>query len=334
MQVLSRNGIHLPALDLWLDPHHVRPSAFVSHAHADHMRAHPRVVTTPSTAAMMRQRGARRTKFQEVEFGQAVPWNRGQVTLVPAGHVLGSAQMLVEFEGVRLLYSGDFKLKPGLAAEAAEVPRADIVVMETTFGRPRYRFPPAEDVLGQIRDWCRATLDEGACPVLLTYSLGKGQEVLAGLRGLDAPIYLQNEHWQIAKIYEAWGVRFPDYELFDHKEQLHGSLPGVLLCSSMCRNTGWFSRLARTRTAYISGWAQDGGPRRFKTDAAFTLSDHADYDDLISYVERTGASTVFTLHGFEEEFAADLRERGLEARPLKEAEVPREYPKQMALFEG
>lgn len=328
MQVVYKNGIHVPELSLWLDPGHVCASAFVSHAHADHMRHHHAVYATPATAAMMRQRGAHRSVFHETGFGVPVPWHGAQVTLFPAGHVLGSAQMLVEHQGTRMLYSGDFKLRPGLSAEVAQVPRADILVMETTFGRPRYRFPPAAEVMAAVREWCADSLHEGFLPVLFCYSLGKGQEVLAGLQGGEFRIGLHLPHWQISEIYGAHEVDFPSYELYDEELPFHG----VLVCAGQCRNSRWFRKLPRVRTAYLSGWALDGGHQRFKTDAAFALSDHADYEDLLVYVRRSGARTVYTVHGFVDEFAADLRSLGLDARPLNDPRPLAPPPVQLGLF--
>ncbi len=316
MNVSYRNGLHLPDSDLWLDPHHAREMAVVTHAHADHMCAHQRVLATPATVAMMRVRGARRCNFQPAEWGEVVEIGGAEVTLVPAGHVLGSAQVLVEHDGVRLLYSGDFKLRPGLSAEAAVVPPADILVMETTFGLPRYRFPAAEEVHSRIREFCREALECGHAPVLFCYSLGKGQEVLAGLSGVDFPIYLHEKHFEMTNLYRAFGVTLPHYQLY----QPGRALDGVLLCASGCRKGRWFAELERThdlRTAYISGWALDAGAAwRYGTHEAFPLSDHADYDELMHYVRASGARRVYTTHGFAAEFAADLRACGLDARPL------------------
>lgn len=315
MQVLYDRGIHLPGPGFWLDPHTPRPVAVVTHAHADHIQRHEQVLSTVPTAAMMRLRGITRSQFRALPYGQAESLGSGRVTLYPAGHILGSAQVLVEAGGSRLLYSGDFKLRPGRSVEATEVPQADIVIMETTFGRPRYRFPDTAEVIEAICRFCRASLDEGRAPVLFCYSLGKGQEVLACLEGEEYPIYLHSAHWDMADLYRNFGVRLPPYQ----KYQPGTRLDGVLLCSAQCRKAHWFQRLGPVRTAYISGWALDSGAAwRFGTDAAFPLSDHADYDDLLEYVRRTGASQVYTMHGFAEEFAGDLRKQGLWAEPLKE----------------
>ncbi|MBV9866554.1 MAG: hypothetical protein JO316_14465 [Abitibacteriaceae bacterium] len=318
MQVLFKNGIHLPGPRLWLDPHEPQSTAIVSHAHADHIQKHDHVLASAPTAAMMRLRGALRCRFQTLDYCQPVEFEDARITLYPAGHILGSAQVLVEWDDMRLLYSGDFKLRPGRSAEPIEVPQADIVIMETTFGKPRYRFPETEEVAQQIRHFCRTTLEDGCAPVLFCYSLGKGQEVLSCLEGVDFPIYLHTAHWNMTAIYRDFGVPLPFFRKFQPGQKLDG----VLLCASGCRRSSWFynvERTAKIRTAYISGWAIDSGACwRFRTDAAFPLSDHADYDDLLEYVRLTGAKTIYTMHGFAEEFARDLCRAGHQAQPLRE----------------
>lgn len=314
MQVHFRQGIHLPGPNLWLDPHARRSFAVVTHAHADHVQHHDEVLATTATAAMMRRRGVTRPRFHVAAYREARTLGHSQVTLYPAGHILGSAQVLVDWDGVRLLYSGDFKLRQGLSCEAIEVPQADIVVMETTFGRPRYRFPDAREVCAAIREFCLTTLAEGRVPVLFCYSLGKGQEVLAALKDFEAPIYLHTPHFDMTALYRDLGTDLP----LCRKLQPGQKPKGPVLCSSASKKTAWFAALGDVRTAYISGWAIDSSARyRFGVDAAFPLSDHADYDELLEYVRLTGAKTVWTHHGFVDEFARDLRRLGYQAEPLK-----------------
>src|SRR4051794_25545156 len=224
MQVLFRRGIHLPGPELWLDPHDPQPVAVVSHAHADHIRQHEHVVTSVPTAAMMRLRGLARCRFRTLQFRQRVELGDARLTLYPAGHILGSAQALVEWEGTRLLYSGDFKLRPGRSAEPVEVPRADVVIMETTFGRPRYRFPETQEVVGQIVDFCRKSLEDGCTPVLFCYSLGKGQELLACLEDAGFPLYLHSRHWDMACLYRDFGVKLPPFRKYQPGEKVEGAL--------------------------------------------------------------------------------------------------------------
>jgi len=289
--------------------------AVVSHAHADHVQQHDHVIATVATAAMMKLRGVARSRFRTPAFGETVELGSARLTLYPAGHILGSAQVLVEWEGTRLLYSGDFKLRRGRSSEAVEVPEADVVIMETTFGKPRYRFPESESILADIVGFCRQALSDGCSPVLFCYSLGKCQELLACLDEVEFPIYLQAPHWHMAALYRDFGVKLPRFQKFQPGQKLDG----VLLCAAGSRRTQWFERLKSVRTAYISGWAMDSGASwRFGTDAAFPLSDHADYDDLLEYVRLTRARSIYTMHGFAEEFAGDLRKQGLWAEPLRE----------------
>jgi Cft2 family RNA processing exonuclease len=147
---LERGSIRLPQIDWWLDAHFPAPRSFVSHAHFDHLAAHRTVLLSETTARLMRARMPGKRTEIALPFG--TPWTDGEATftLVPAGHILGSAQALVESAQGRLLYTGDFKLRQGLSAEPCETPRADVLIMETTYGRPQYRFPPSAQVLREV----------------------------------------------------------------------------------------------------------------------------------------------------------------------------------------
>jgi Cft2 family RNA processing exonuclease len=332
MNVAYRRGVHLSDLDFWLDPRDRKSVAFVSHAHSDHAGAHGRVLATAATAALMRHRLRRRAEYQPLEFrqpyalaellGERARCRDCTLTLYPAGHVLGSAQALVETPSGRLLYSGDFKLRPGVAAEPIEIPRADVVVMETTFGRPGYVFPAAEEVIAAIREFCLATHAEGAVPVLLAYALGKGPELLAQLGSGDWELLLHPTLFEVVKRYEELGVMFPPHRLLDRG--ITGiERPPVVLCPPGPAYREVRLLLPRVRAACVSGWAIDrGAAYRMGVDACFPLSDHADYPELLEYVERTGARRILTMHGFDADFAQDLRLMGYDARPLADPVQP------------
>jgi hypothetical protein len=317
MVVSYQRGIYLPEIDLWLDPQIPRGMAAVSHAHSDHIQSHVVTLATPATAAFMRHRLGPLGECRSLPFGQRAEFSGFAVTLYPAGHILGSAQVLIERKGHRLLYSGDFKLKPGRSVEATEVPKADAVIMETTFGKPGYVFPAADVVMRSIRDWVRAAWEDGQTPILFSYALGKSQELLAHLDELDGEILLHRSVYALVRMYEELGIRFPAYQLYTpgaHPER------SVLICPPGARRSHDVAAIRGRRTAYISGWALDRGAAwRFGTHTCFPLSDHADYPDLLEYVRLTGARVVHTMHGFADEFATDLRLRGYEARPLRPA---------------
>jgi DNA ligase-1 len=313
-----RNGLHLPQLDWWLDAHHPVGRCFVSHAHFDHLAPHREVLLSPGTAALMRARLPDRTGARierELPFDRTEPLSAEhpevRVTLHPAGHIHGSAMILLEHPARgRLLYTGDFKLRPGRSAEPCTPPRADLVIMETTYGLPHYTLPPTETVLAAIIAWCRAALEDGDTPVLFGYSLGKSQEILRSLAGAALPVMLHPQTLRLTRIYENLGQEFPAYAPFDA-----ASCAGqVVLCPPQAAQSPFVRKIPRRRTAVLTGWALDPGARfRYQCDAAFPLSDHADYPDLLRFVELTGAARVLTLHGFAAEFARDLRDRGLSA---------------------
>ena len=320
----DRGGVFLPRLGLWLDPHH-RVSgpelAFVSHAHSDHSGAHREVIATAATVRLMRARGARAVREQVLEFNVARQFDAGglpfQITLLPAGHILGSAMAFLEADGGSLLYTGDFKLRPGLAAEACTPRSADWLVMETTFGRPEYRLPPSDQVREQIVSFCRQSLAEDATPILLAYSLGKTQELLRTLESAALPISLHDAAWKLTRIYEEFGMKFPAYERHEWGNGAGRVLISPALSGKMARE-----QLSCTaRTAVITGWAMDAGCRfRHQADAAFPLSDHADFPDLIEFVRRVTPRRAYTLHGFAADFAQTLRELGHDAQALSEPE--------------
>lgn len=313
MEIIYQSGIYLPEIDLWLDATKVRARSIVSHAHSDHVRRHEEAIVTPGTARLIEHRYRPRTRFVEIQCGERRDFGEFAVTLLPAGHVRGSAQALVEHRGERLLYSGDIKLATGRTAEPAVIPAADTLIVEATFGHPRYRFPPAGAVIEQILTFCRRALEDGCTPVLFAYSLGKGQELLGCLAGAGFDIALHGTTFGVSKVYEELGVEFPIYGRLED-----GCLDGkVLICPSQARRGGALDGLRRTRTAYISGWAVDRSTRfRMKTDAAFPLSDHADYDELLDYVRRVSARRVYTLYGFSAELAAGLQALGYDAQAL------------------
>jgi DNA ligase-1 len=316
--------VHLPELQLWLDPHEPQigtERVFVSHAHSDHVAAHREVILSAPTAKLMQARLPGTRLEHVLKFGESRRFsadeNSFQLTLLPAGHIFGSAMSLIESDGNTLLYTGDFKLRPGRSAEPCEPRHADILIMETTYGRPHYQFPPVEVVMKGLIRFCREALDNDEIPVLLGYSLGKSQEILCGLAEAGLPLMLHGTVHKMTLIYEQFGQCFPQYECYDA-----GSAQGkVLICPPNVTNSGMLRNLGKTRTAILTGWSVDHNARyRYQCDAALPLSDHADFPDLIEMVKRVQPRKVYTLHGFAAEFAQTLREQGYDAQSLGQDE--------------
>jgi DNA ligase-1 len=311
-QVEFRAGVWLPQVGWWLDAHFPVERSFVSHAHSDHTALHREVVCSAGTSALMQARLPGKRTEHVLPFGQTEALTpECAITLHPAGHIFGSAQALLEHQAHgRLLYTGDFKLRRGLSAEPCATPATDLLIMETTFGRPHYVFPPTAQVLNDIAHFCHETLADGEVPVLFGYSLGKSQELLSGLAAARLPVMLHPQTHKLTLVYEGCGISFPPHREFD-ATQVAGH---VVICPPQSRDSAFVRRIPRARTAVITGWAVDPGAiYRYQCDAAFPLSDHADFPDLLRYVDQVQPRRVLTLHGFAQEFAATLRERGIEA---------------------
>ena len=177
---------------MWLDPHRPRPFAFVSHGHADHFARHQRVLCSPGTGHILVKRyGVKASKIEALDWGEQRIINDHHITLHPAGHITGSAMIRIEGPDQSILYTGDFKTRSSHTAEIAEFPKSDILIMETTFGRPQFVFPPTDEIEKQISRFARETLEDGETPVFFAYSLGKAQEALAILHnaGIETVVH-------------------------------------------------------------------------------------------------------------------------------------------------
>ena len=315
IEVRYERGVYLPKQDLWLDPWDAKPFAFVSHAHSDHIAPHEEIILSERTSRLLQHRMPGHRTEHVLPFGEKGTVDGLDLMLLPAGHIFGSAQCFLFADDETLLYTGDFKLRPGKSAERAQWRHADTLIMETTFGLPRYRFPPTEQVIDQIVAFCRETIEAAQVPVLLGYSLGKAQEILCSLDGAGLTPMLHGSVYRMTRIYEQFGQSFCNYVRYNANE-VAGK---VLICPPSTNRSQMLEKIPHRRVAMISGWAVDPNAiYRYGVDAAFPLSDHADYDDLIRYVGLVRPRRVFTLHGFAAEFASDLRMRGVEAWALSE----------------
>ncbi len=316
IDVKYHRGIHLPATDLWLDPWDAKPLAFVSHAHSDHIAKHAEIIASAGTARLMQARLSGERVENVLDFRMPTVVRGMRMTLLPAGHIFGSAQLFLETDAGSLLYSGDFKLRPSLSAEKAETCHAETLIMETTYGLPKYRMPPTEQTLAHMVEFCRDALEENAVPVLLGYSLGKSQEILCALLRAGLTPMLHSSVFRMTEIYRQLQPDFPA----GYVRYAAGEVSGkVLVCPPSTNRSLMVTKIKKRRTAVLTGWALDPGAMfRHQVDAAFPLTDHADYPDLLRYVELVQPARVLTLHGFAAAFARDLRERGIEAWALSE----------------
>ena len=308
-KVEKRNGIYLPEIDWHLDARKPVSRAFISHAHYDHFGKHASILCSRGTAQLLQARMPGERDWRIYDFDEPFEIEPGtNARLYPAGHIPGSAMLWLEREGKTFLYSGDFKLSPNLSAEACVVPQADTLVIETTYGIPRYTFPPVSEVIQDIIGFCKDTLENGETPVLFGYSLGKAQEILKALSGTEFEIMVHPQVFKMTQACEKIGFDFPAYSEFDFPNH-HGR---VIISPPLTKTSDWLSKIPNRKTAMISGWAIDPSAQyRKQADRSFPLSDHADFLDLQDFVEQVSPKVVYTTHGFAKEFAETLNDRGI-----------------------
>jgi len=313
LRVEYREGLYLPDLDLWFDAEGERDSCVISHAHSDHIAEHRRIIATPETARLFRHRRGE-SEVEALRYGERRDFGRYALTMYPAGHCLGSAQILVEADGERLVYTGDVKLRPNVAAEQAVVVPCDTLVMESTFGDPVYRFPPDVATYDRLYAACDRALSDARVPVVLAYALGKSQEALELLLRRGYRVTLHGSVWNVSEIYRECGVEFSgEYERYD-RERLKGR---VLLAPPGCRKQPMIHNIERRYLIMLTGWAMSQRAQYMYrgVDLVLPLSDHADFDDLVRLARESGAQRIITMHGAKK-FAAHLRELGFNAEHL------------------
>jgi putative mRNA 3-end processing factor len=316
----SPAGLHCLPGDFHIDPLRAVPRAVITHAHSDHARpGHAHVLATSETLAIMRTRmGAERAG----DFQQTLPYNTKlkindvTVTLVPAGHVLGAAQILIEYAGSRVVISGDYKRQPDPTAAAFEPVNCDVFVTEATFGLPVFRHPPADSEIDRFLK--SLALFPDRTHVIGAYALGKCQRVIATLRaaGYDAPIYLHGAHMAVCQTYIDLGIPLGDIRpaTVADKAALAGA---IVLAPPAAIADRWARRLHDPVICMASGWmrirqrAKAGG-----IELPLIISDHADWDDLLRTIRETGAPEIWVTHGAEDALIHAARTLQIRARAL------------------
>jgi hypothetical protein len=297
-----------------MDAKRPKSRSVISHAHADHIQSHAEIIATPATAKLFEHRvGATRATL--LDFNQPYDSDDFRLTFYSAGHCLGSAQTLIEFNGERILYTGDFKLRCGLSCEPPEIVQCDTLIMECTFGHPMFQFPEDEQVHRLLYEQIDRALVSGLQPMVLAYSLGKSQEALKILLRGGYSVALHHSIMQIVDIYKEMGIEFEgDYRPLDLAD-----MDGMVVMMPPGAMRGYaVQAIQNAYTIYLSGWGMDPRARyRYRTNAVLPLSDHAGFDDLNRYVIESGAKKVYTLYG-DHYFASHLRQLGVDAEHLHE----------------
>ncbi|MFC3712615.1 ligase-associated DNA damage response exonuclease [Sphingoaurantiacus capsulatus] len=314
-------GIYVKPGDFWIDPARPKPRALITHGHADHARGgHASVMATPETLAIMNVRYGEQTGAQAAQYGEVIKVGDVEVSFVPAGHVLGSAQIVMEYKakkGVeRVVVSGDYKRRPDPTCPPFQPVPCDVFVTEATFGLPVFRHPDASDEIAKILDALRDNPER--CVLVGAYALGKAQRVIASLRALDyhAPIYIHGAMQRLCDLYIEHGVNLG--ELRPATGLKPADLKGqIIVAPPSALNDRWSRRLPDPITAMASGWMRVRQRARQKNvELPLIISDHADWDELTDTCLELGPQEVWVTHGREDALIHWCATRQIKAREL------------------
>lgn len=319
---LTEKGLYCAAGGFYIDPCRAVERAVITHAHSDHARPGSKVyLASPAGAPLLRERVGAGPRIESIPFGEPAEMNGVRLSLHPAGHLLGSAQIRVERAGEVWVVSGDYKTEADRTCEPFEPLRCHTFITESTFGLPIFHWRPQAEIFAEINAWWRRNREGGRTSVLFAYSLGKAQRVLAGLDPSIGPIQVHGAVESFLPAYAAAGIELPPVGRagLDNIQAVRGR--GLIVAPPGSAGSHWLHRYRPLATGFASGWMQLGGTRRRQgMERGFVLSDHADWAGLTSAIGATGAERVLVTHGYVEQVVRWLGEQGYQAGPLERAE--------------
>jgi putative mRNA 3-end processing factor len=316
---VTESGLYCERGDFHVDPWRRVPRAIITHAHADHARPGcDRYLCAASGKTVLRARIGGGSPIDTLRRGESLSMNGVRVSLHPAGHLLGSAQVRIEHGGETWVVTGDYKLHDDPTCDRFEHVRCDVFVTESTFGLPVYRWREPAVIAAEINAWWRANRDAGRTSVILAYALGKAQRIAAMVDPTIGPIVGHGAVMKIVEAYRASGVRLPSIDRVPPRARRVGDGRALVIAPPSVLGGSWLNLFGESSVAMASGWMTLRGVRRRRGfERGFAVSDHADFPGLLQAIDATGARRVLVTHGFSDSLARYLREtRGLDASVL------------------
>jgi putative mRNA 3-end processing factor len=311
-------GLYCEAGDFYIDPWRPVDRAVITHAHSDHARwGMGSYLAANPGVRILHQRVGDEANISGVDFGETHVINSVRVTFYPAGHILGSAQILVEHQGERWVVSGDYKTEQDPTCAAFEPVPCHVFITECTFGLPIYHWRPDDEVFSEINEWWQANQAAGRASLLMGYALGKSQRALAGINPEIGPICVHGAIQPVNDAYLAAGVNLPATFRVAELERGFDYSKALILAPPSAEGTTWTRRFGAYSTAFMSGWMAIRGTRRRRSvDRGFVLSDHVDWPSLLTSIAATGAERVLATHGYTATLVRYLRDQGMDADVL------------------
>tara|TARA_B100001939_G_scaffold104619_1_gene90447 strand:+ start:2008 stop:3000 length:993 start_codon:yes stop_codon:yes gene_type:complete len=311
-------GIYCSHGDFYIDPWRPVDKALITHGHADHARFGSKKYLCTDIAAPVIRHRLGNVAIETIPYEKELSLNGVNVSFYPAGHVPGSAQILIEIKGERWVVSGDYKVvDDGLSTPFKPI-KCHSFISECTFGLPAFNWLPQEQVFKEINSWWHQCISDGLTPILAAYGLGKAQRLIAGLDTNIGPILTHGAIEKTNQIMRDQKIAIPETFLVTSKLDLVNFKNAIVLAPPSALSTSWVKKFGKISTGYASGWmAIRGIKRRRAADKGFVISDHADWNGLNLAIKETEAEKIFVTHGYTDSFSKWLQFKGLNASAVK-----------------
>ena len=315
----TTSGLYCEPGDFYIDPWQPVERAVLTHAHADHTyRGSQSYLVSHEGRLLFRARLGDESHIETIAYGEEREINGVRVSLHPAGHVLGSAQVRVEYRGEVWVASGDYKTVPDPTCTAFEPVRCHAFITEATFGLPIYLWPDPQTVFDEISEWWRLNRERGKASLVLAYALGKAQRILAGVDATIGPIFTHGAVEHLTDKYRESGIALPPTTYVGSVTKKSEFAGALIVAPPGAEGSTWTRRFGPYSSGFASGWMKIRGARRRRAgDRGFVLSDHADWAELQTAIAATGAEQIWVTHGSINPLVRWLQEQGYDARPLE-----------------
>ncbi|SER78469.1 ligase-associated DNA damage response exonuclease [Pedobacter rhizosphaerae] len=308
----TKRGIYCKQGDFYIDPWWPVDYAVTTHGHSDHVRfGNKHYLCQTLTKPIIKRRISEDLSVDTLDYGKHIKRNGVDISFFPAGHIIGSAQVRLEYKGEVCVVSGDYKIEADGISDPFEPVKCHSFVSESTFGLPVYKWQKQDVVFNGIKNWVNDNIKQQKTSVLIAYSLGKAQRLIKNLAG-SAPIYVHNSIANLNEVIINAGVNLPETIRITPAHTKDELQQGILIVPPAMRDSKWIKSLNHPVTGICSGWMQVRAHRRWQSaDAGFALSDHADWPGLLEAISATGAEKVYVTHGFTAAFSRYLNDNGL-----------------------
>lgn len=311
----TERGLYCPPANVYIDPWQPVDNAIITHAHSDHSRTGMKhYLAHKLSVPIMKLRLGEDINVTEAEYGQIFDKNGVKISLHPAGHIIGSAQVRIEHKGEVWVASGDYKTAVDGVSTAFEPVKCHHFITESTFGLPVFKFQPQTEVMGEINQWWQANKQKNQTTILVAYALGKAQRVIKHLDRSIGKIMVHGAVYNTHKVLQQQGIDLPDVELITKDTPKNSFAGNIVIAPPSAIGTTWMKKFTPYSIGIASGWMALRGPRRRRSvDRGFVLSDHADWDELNTAIKATEAENIYVTHGYTNVFSEWLKQQGYNA---------------------